>query len=446
MQRSFGTAMVIGTALAFGLLVCPPAAVAQTVVAPTSSASDSRATFVTGNVVTCAGAGIVSTPGVTIIQVGADGNASASDPNVSGTVQAHSGGGEELNVAITGANVVIDGVIVKGGPAFNRYTNPVFLPPTLPPPQGYISPFNTGGNIPAISHWFICYHVTAPLPTGSLQITKSVVLPDGVPVTPLPTLFRAQITCDDEDPAHNGVVTFGNGGGRSLEPVLTGIPVGTTCTVVEITGNAPVVTYTPVGADSPGVVITQGEGVTVDITNDFSSVPVQRGSVRVVKALATLPPGVTPPASFTVHVACNDGTAGSITLPGGGGVGTPDISVRSESLCALIEDVSTLPPGWSLVYSVNGGPVQSAPPLIPILDASTVTITITNTFQVPPTTTTTTTTTTTIASTTTTAAGGGDDELPDTGQSPNRGGLLALLLIAVGGAALLLTRRPRSTS
>jgi hypothetical protein len=150
------------------------------------SPSDPRATFVAGNVETCAEAGFPSA----IRVAGEEG--SASDANVSGTVKTNAGSvqpgvGTELDVAITGANVVIDAVVVKGGNASNVYTNPAVLPPTLPPDQHYISPLNAGGNVPDISHWFVCYHISTPAPNGSLTVLKAVIPPHGLPVTPLPT-------------------------------------------------------------------------------------------------------------------------------------------------------------------------------------------------------------------------------------------------------------------
>jgi len=435
--------------LAVGVLWMPSVSHAQ-IAAPFSSPSDPRAQFVAGNVVTCSGAGIVSTPGTHIIQVGAPENNPASDINLSGVVTPHAGGGEELSVTIAPtANVVIDGVIVKGGDGYNLYTNPAVLPPALAPAnQHYIAPLNGGGNIPVLSHWFVCYHETAPRPTGTLAVTKSVIVPNGIPVTPLPTTFVALVNCNDNNPAHQNVlITFGLGGGRSATPDLVGIPLGTVCTVVEQTGNAPTVTYTPVGANSPGVTINDPtEGVVVDITNDFSTVAVQRGTLHFEKVLVPAP-GIEPPPNFTVHVACDDGTTGPVTLPGTGGAGTPDLSVRSDSLCALIEDISSLPGGWTLTYSVNGGPPSATPPIIPIRDDSTVTVTITNdaTAVEPPVPTTTTSTTTTIAATTTTIAGGGpagptttigggSGVLPPTGGVSDKTVGLAFALVAVGTA------------
>ena len=88
---------------------------------------------------------------------------------LSGTVAENAGAvqpgkGQEVNVTILGDNVVIDAVVVKGGNGYNVYEDPTFLPPALQPPQHYISPFNNGGNIPAISHWFLCYGPTQQQP------------------------------------------------------------------------------------------------------------------------------------------------------------------------------------------------------------------------------------------------------------------------------------------
>jgi hypothetical protein len=410
-------------------------------------------------VVTCVGAGIVAPQGADIIKVGAQRNNAAGDPNVSGVVQPHAGGGEELNVTLLDPNVVIDGIVVKGGDGYNLYTESAVLPPALPSPQGYISPLVGSSNVPAISHWFICYHKTTPLPTGSLEVTKDIVLPTGIPTTPLPTTYSAVVNCDDGNPDHqNVVVNFGVGGGLMSSPPLTGIPIDTECTVIEQGGGAPVISYTPLGANSPGVTIGEDEGVVVNITNNYSSVSVQRGALQFTKVVVPGPPGVEPPTSFTVHVACDDGTTGPVTLPGTGGAGTPVLSVRTLSICALVEDVSSLPGGWTLTYSVNGGPPTATAPLIPVLGTGTTTVTVTNdaTAVLPPDpgSTTTTTTSTTATTTTTTPAGsttiaaatsttiaGGSGVLPPTGRSQLPAGIVAGLLVGVGALLVVVRRR-----
>jgi hypothetical protein len=108
--------------------------------ASADSPSDPRAQFFSGNATTCADIGLGSSTETT------------GDANVQATVSAHSPEGEELNVVL-GPNVVIDGILVKGGNGYNVYSSAV---------PGMISPLNGGGNIPQISHFVICYHLGPP--------------------------------------------------------------------------------------------------------------------------------------------------------------------------------------------------------------------------------------------------------------------------------------------
>ena len=133
--------------------------------APAASAGgsqDPRATPSGGNVTTCAAVGFGSDT-----QMGSSSDSNASDSNVSGTVD---GTGEYLqDVVITGSNVVIDAIVVKGGDNYNVYSDSTYLPPKLAVPQNYDSPPNGGGNIPTISHWFVCYNTNGtPLPLGTI--------------------------------------------------------------------------------------------------------------------------------------------------------------------------------------------------------------------------------------------------------------------------------------
>jgi hypothetical protein len=347
-----------------------------------SSPSDPRATMVVGNVVTCAGAGFGGST-----QMGSPTNASASDANVAGTVKTNAGSvqqgkGQEVDVAITGAGVVVDAVIVKGGPAYNVYSNAAVLPPALAPDQHYISPLNGGSNVPTISHWFVCYHLSTPPPVGSLTVTKIVIAPNGEPATPLPTSYSSIVNCNDGIPAHtNATVTFPGGGGEGT-PVLTGITNGSVCTVVEQnTGAFPSgtsVSYSPAGADSTGVTISGSAAAQVAITNDFSAVAVQKGTVQLVKVLAPNPGNIPIPATFTTEVACDDGTDTTVTLPGGGGPGSPAVTPAIGSLCVLQESTEVLPPGWVVTYSVDGGPASLTLPKFPIPSSTPVTVTILN--------------------------------------------------------------------
>ena len=105
--------------------------------ASADSPSDPRAQFSPGNATTCGDIGFGSSIETT------------GDANVTATVSAHQPEGEELNVVL-GPNVVIDAILVKGGNGYNVYSSAV---PSM------ISPLNGGGNIPAISHYVICYHL-----------------------------------------------------------------------------------------------------------------------------------------------------------------------------------------------------------------------------------------------------------------------------------------------
>ena len=433
-----------------------------------STPSDPRATFHEGNVVTCAGAGF---PGR--IQMGSPSNGNASDPNVSGTVAPNSGPiqpgqGQEVDVTITGVGVVIDAVVVKGGNGYNVYSNPQFLPPTLAPPQHYISPLNgpagSSGQVPEISHWFVCYHLATPPPVGSLTVHKTVIAPDGIPVTPLPTGFTVLVNCNDG--IHVNIpLTFGVGGGRAVtDQTITGIPVGSVCTVVEQdTGSFPpgsLVTYEPAEAPSPGVTIPGGPaGVSVTVTNDFSGIAVQTASLRIVKVVVATGPGVTLPASYTVHVSCERGTEVDVVLPGAGGEGTPIVTVKVGALCLVEEQTAALPPGWTVIYSVAGEPPTSEPPLFRVLTTETIEVTVIN----DPTGATTTTTTTPGSTTTTTpvatstvpvpptsglspGTGSGGSALPATGGETSMAVIAAgFLLLGTGLLAITRTTRRRRT-
>jgi hypothetical protein len=71
--------------------------------------------------------------------------------------------------------VVIDAVVVKGGNGYNTYTDSTYLPPTLQPDQHYIPTLNNGGNVPTISHWFVCYHLESGAMTP--EVPMAIMLP-----------------------------------------------------------------------------------------------------------------------------------------------------------------------------------------------------------------------------------------------------------------------------
>ena len=260
MRRTFRARMgsiVAVAALAAGMTV------ALTGVASADTASDPRATFNAedNNATTCADVGLADST-----QIGADGNDPDADSNVSGEVTENDGSvqpgtGEELNVTLLTDFVVIDAVVVKGGNGFNVYENPTFLPPTLGPPQHYIAPLNGGGNVPGLSHWFVCYHEA-----GSLEISKTLLDPVD-PTAVVATSFDVKVACDSG--------TFDVTVSEGTPTTITGLPDGDVCVVTETSvlplgAGTPV--YDPATANTDGVVVAVGTTVKVGITNDFTAV------------------------------------------------------------------------------------------------------------------------------------------------------------------------------
>lgn len=114
---------------------------------------DPRAAPQDGNVVTCEAAGIagtVLTPGTDFTFTG-------------GVVS------DDQYVTITGvsAGVVVTGIVVKGGDAYNVYTPGLGGLPPLPPWQNLRSPLTNGGQIPQLSHWFVCGTKVPPSSSSS---------------------------------------------------------------------------------------------------------------------------------------------------------------------------------------------------------------------------------------------------------------------------------------
>jgi hypothetical protein len=245
-----------------------------------ASPSDDRADFHSGNVVNC---GQIGLPNDTLAF--ANGTGSIDDGNVSGTVV----NGTTVNVNDPSAGVTIDAVVVKGGPAYNVYStdsgSPAgnHVPPAEDTPTEYISPLNGGGNIPTVSHWFICYSGEVPPPeTGSLAVTKVVVpLAEGLtPLSPLPTSFTVHVDCDDDTTADLVLPTIEEGV-PNYTGVVTDIEDGAICTVEETTvlPDGTVVTYNPTNVTTDGVEVIGGEQTQVTVTNDFTGVELKPADV-----------------------------------------------------------------------------------------------------------------------------------------------------------------------
>lgn len=142
-------ATITVAALAVGVVV-GSAATAQ------AADEDPRAVGREGNVVTCEAAvvsGVELKPGVDFTFTG-------------GAVK------DDKYVTITGvsAGVVVTGIVVKGGDAYNVYNPGLRSLPLLPPWENLRSPVNNGGQVPQLSHWFVC-GTKVPPSSGSSATT-----------------------------------------------------------------------------------------------------------------------------------------------------------------------------------------------------------------------------------------------------------------------------------
>jgi hypothetical protein len=201
---------------------------------------------------------------------------------------------------------------MKGGPAYNVYRDgsgsvPDDYTPSGPAnldgldsPQSYISPLNGGGNVPTISHWFICYTGgdTPPPPDpepGNLVVKKAITGAETVQGAVAATFV---VTVDCDDLTHEVINVPADG----TEVKVEGIAAGSFCTVLETTPTLPagftgtvLVTYDPPTAEdngtNDGVEIPEGaDSDPVTITNNYAGVQVSTGGAsQPAQAVAVQP-------------------------------------------------------------------------------------------------------------------------------------------------------------
>jgi LPXTG-motif cell wall-anchored protein len=162
------TTAVISAGLLWGASAgATPASLAQ-VPAPTP-------TLIQGNPTTCEDAGIDGE----ILLSGVDSDGDSGDAGT-GTVSADD---KTLTVTIN-AGFTATGIVVKGGPDANLFSGPFVGPITI---EGMQSPLNPGGNIPDISHWFVCGMTSAtttpPTTTTTVTVTGTTTTAPSLPVT-----------------------------------------------------------------------------------------------------------------------------------------------------------------------------------------------------------------------------------------------------------------------
>jgi LPXTG-motif cell wall-anchored protein len=132
------------------------AMVMSALVAGNAGAVASNPVEVPGNATTCEGVGFPSSL------------------QLDGSITSGTGGNSLISYTVTDnkyvtltsvdPSVTIQVVVVKGGDNYNKYS------PYLTPMQ---SPLNGGGNVPNLSHWFVCYTVTPVVTTTAAEVTTT---------------------------------------------------------------------------------------------------------------------------------------------------------------------------------------------------------------------------------------------------------------------------------
>lgn len=130
--------------------------------------------LIKGNVTTCAKAGLSGT-----ILFGGGPGFSPNPAAGSGTV---SPDGRFVDVTIN-SGYTATGIVVKGGPDTYVYDGPFVGPVTI---EDLRSPNNKGGNIPQISHWFVCGMKTKPTTAPPTSAPPTTAPPTTAPPTTAP--------------------------------------------------------------------------------------------------------------------------------------------------------------------------------------------------------------------------------------------------------------------
>ena len=220
--------------------------------------------------------------------------------------------------------------------------------------------------------------------TGSLAVSKTV---DGSGSPAPGAEFEVTVDCDDDGDAFDTVFTFDASGAQTGggDNPITGIPVGTECSVTETEPEgADSVSYDPDGGSPdlpPTITITtDGQAATVTVTNTY----VGTGSLAVSKTVdgsGSPAPG----AEFEVTVDCDDDGDAFDTVftfdasgaqTGGGDNPITGIPVGTE--CSVTE---TEPEGAdSVSYDPDGGSPDLPPTITITTDGQAATVTVTNTY------------------------------------------------------------------
>ena len=145
-----------------------------------------------------------------------------------------SGAGQGLTITAVDAGYTVQYVYVKGGDDTNLYQPGLRGLPTNPPYSSLISPLNSVGQLPAISHWFACGTtpgdttpptVTDTSPDGTVSRTATVTATFSEPVQNVSTetfILERQIAIKKAPPKFERVdatVSLNPNGIYELDPV-----------------------------------------------------------------------------------------------------------------------------------------------------------------------------------------------------------------------------------
>jgi hypothetical protein len=187
---------------------------------------------------------------------------------------------------------LIDEYCVKAGSPNQEEGGPILVP--VDPPASSVTFSYPGGK--EISHYSVSFVMQS---NGSLKILKDLSNPDGADV---PEVFAIGYECKIDDDVTKS-------GSEDVTPGMTGvsvsgIPVGSTCRIDEMTPN-PIEGYTwsPVSYDPQSVEIASADGsYTVKAKNEITKVNGD-GSLKIVKDLSN-PNDATVPESFPIDYEC----------------------------------------------------------------------------------------------------------------------------------------------
>jgi Domain of unknown function (DUF5979)/Thioester domain len=214
-------------------------------------------------------------------------------------------------------------------------------------------------------------------PAGQLQVTKTI----GGTGAGYQGLVTIDVDCDDPEDAFDRTFTIdaATPAGSQALPLISGIPVDTTCTVSESANgdNELVNSSTPVLIEPAEVVIGHQDIAQVSVTNTYERAV---GGLTVTKVVRG--PGAGQQSAVTLRLDCNDRANAfdrAFTLPGGLKAGTyPQKTVTgipAGTTCTVTETAD------GRTDRVTPATPTVAPATVTIVDSVITPVTVTNTYD-----------------------------------------------------------------